>query len=577
MKRFRFDPKLIAVPFLVGLLTSAAFAEDKPPLPANAVPHFIPQDKKQATGPDTILLIDDFNHLHSLNLMGGITQGKEEEPGGLIPSFTPSGPFTMGRLGHSLKMDYNVQLPASIAFYWSRFGPFDPDSGPGAFFPMNLTGFNYLSFWMKTAKDYPRFALEIHRDTNDDHLFTLGKDQNSKIAVSSFILQPTDAISGNTAEAVISANENESVAQPPPHPAYMTEGSEAPGAAAPAKEDLPAPVPAPEFHPLSKGTNPNAPERRSQKKKFFYYSAPTSSPEEQAAEKALIKPVSKIEQDAENAMIRPVSSNTETKSKGVASQILGSEKGGKVVMAPETVSAVREQKARWRKVVVPLSRFQLVNDWSNILEMVLVFDNRLGSDQGISYIDDITFGTNYVEPTPEFNLKTKVVSLQYAPARKGMSPATIRAVEMGSRQEANLTLRRFRDEPPPERLASDVLSEAHQVARERIKRLFEMEHLKEFTAGSEVPELILLYFKVTPPVEPGLESIRLEVSRDGGKTWNIVTSLYDHQKDGEYVFPWRVLDTDQNTPLVLRLVASDIWGRSLPITDPIPFKRESGK
>ncbi len=576
MKRSRFVlSAAVLLFFSAEIFPDRAYAEEPIPAAVSGPAQFIPQDKKEAVGPNRVFLVDDFNHLHSLNLMGGITQGKEEEPGGLIPSFTPSGPFTMGRLGHSLKMDYNVQLPASIAFYWSRFGPLDPDSGPGASFPMNLTGFNYLSFWLKSAKEYPRFAVEIHRDANSDHRFTLGKDANSKIAVSSFILQPTDAISGNTAEAVISLTDKESVAQSPPHPAAMTETVDAPKTeAAPAAAEAPKQPETVTYKPLSRRTASGEPQRRSQKKKFFYYTEKTLSPQEQEAEKALIKPAAtQAEKEAEKALVKPGA----PQNGGVVSQVLGSGKGGKVVMAPERLTTIKEQKARWRKVVVPLSRFQLVNDWSSILEMVLVFDNRLGSDQGIAYIDDITFGTNYVAPTPQFSLKTRMNSLKFSPARKGMSAAAVRAVEMGSRQEENLAVRSLSDQAPSAALTSERLSEVQKIARERIKRLFEWEHPKDLAAGMAVPGLILLTFTVTPPEEPGLESIRIEVSNNGGKTWNIAASLYNHQGDGEYYFPWRVPATGEDAVLELRLVASDIWGRSLPISDPASFKRETGK
>jgi len=117
---------------------------------------------------NTILLLDDFNQEQPLNLMGGENQGDEEEPGGLIPTYTPQGALSMGRLGHSLKMDYDVSIPMSLAFYWTKLGPRDGSGMPGATLPANLNQFNYISFWIKTDKQYPRFIMEIHRDVNED-------------------------------------------------------------------------------------------------------------------------------------------------------------------------------------------------------------------------------------------------------------------------------------------------------------------------------------------------------------------------------------------------------------------------
>jgi len=205
--------RLIIVLSLVAFVTveltpSVLFAEELNSSTPSAV--FKPKPLKKAIGPNKTLLLDHFDHPSGVNLLGGLTQGDEEEPGGLIPSYTPTGRLTMGKMGHSLKMDYNVTIPMSIAFYWTRFGPWDPKAqNPASTQPINIEGYNYLSFWLKSDRDYPRFSIEFHQDTNQDHRFTLGQDINAKIAVSSFILSPARDIWGGVSEVMVSIDEKD--------------------------------------------------------------------------------------------------------------------------------------------------------------------------------------------------------------------------------------------------------------------------------------------------------------------------------------------------------------------------------
>jgi hypothetical protein len=149
----------------------------------------------------------------------------------------------------------------------------------------------------------------------------------------------------------------------------------------------------------------------------------------------------------------------------------------------------------------------------------------------------------------------------------------IRAVEMQRREKENAALRRLAEKPAGKKLSSDLLRETREASRRTVKRLFDSYQQNDFKEGVKVPEMFALYFTATP-IEPTLEAIRLEMSVDQGKSWNIVASLNNHQPDGEYFYPWRLSQTFRGTPLQFRLVASDIWGRSQPIMGAVNFELE---
>jgi hypothetical protein len=246
-------------------------------------------------------------------------------------------------------------------------------------------------------------------------------------------------------------------------------------------------------------------------------------------------------------------------------------KDAKTVQAPGQIRALRKKAVTWRKVVVPLEKYRGIEDWSTILEMVFVFENRLGSDYGIIYLDDVVFGTNLLEAIPSEPLKTRLAALQYAPLKPGVSAAALRGIRMASRQAENDVFVESVEGRLEGKPVSEALGEAQFSSREKLKKFFDLEKTAEFTDEVTVPEIFLLILKAAP-IEPTLETIRLEVSTDKGKTWNIVTNFYSHQKDGEYIFPWRMGKTRPGQDLRLRLTASDIWGRSRTLQEPISFK-----
>lgn len=146
------------------------------------------QAAPQGTGASVnqVLILDNFENGTDRNSLGGTTQGDEEYPGGCLPSFTADSKEVFGGQGKSLKLDYDVMLPNSFSYYWSKAG--QPDVEPGSSTPLDMRTYQYLSFWIKSGDVAPRFGIELHRDDDGDKFFVLGKDTVSKVPATRFVM-----------------------------------------------------------------------------------------------------------------------------------------------------------------------------------------------------------------------------------------------------------------------------------------------------------------------------------------------------------------------------------------------------
>lgn len=129
-----------------------------------------------------VIVVDDFNDGTLANNLGGETQGDEEFPGGCIPTLTSEEDRVFGNSGYSLQLDYDVLFPGAFSFYWTRLGRYI-DEMTGAVELLDLSGYRYLSFWLKSDGPIPPFSIEIHQDKDGDNIFLLGKDILSKIQI----------------------------------------------------------------------------------------------------------------------------------------------------------------------------------------------------------------------------------------------------------------------------------------------------------------------------------------------------------------------------------------------------------
>ncbi len=186
--------------------------------------------------------------------------------------------------------------------------------------------------------------------------------------------------------------------------------------------------------------------------------------------------------------------------------ILGKDVSDKLSVARFVVG---EDVARWRKVVMPLSRFKKMSAWQRGMEIVLVFENRLQAGKGRVMVDDLIFGTNF--------------------------PDTLGI---------------------PEPYAIDDVQ-----GRVRLND-------KELRSGMKVgPEnfLVLTLHKG----HPYLERVAFEESQDGGVTWRVVEAFYEHPENREYRAKWEApLEAPDGTVYSLRALVSDVWGHEVVVSGP---------
>lgn len=306
-----------------------------------------------------IVLVDNYETGTDRNSVGGTSQGDEEYPGGCIPTKIREGALVFGGRGTSLQLDYDVVVPNSFSYYWTKVGP--PDLEPGSSSSLDLTPYKYLSFWIKTSEVAPRFGVELHQDADDDHFFILGKDVVSKVPATRFI-------SG-------------------------------------------------------------------------------------------------------------------------------------------------ENVGDWRKVVIPFASFKQIKDWSKVLEIVFVFENKNRSKRGKLYLDDILFGST--EPLTE------------------EIPRTIEKKDVFGFFKVN----------GAELNGQGVALQPNNPTELSLKT-----------------------------IPPDLEKVQFEVSMDEGQTWAALETFYEHALGATYRFDWTPGAEFSGKDFLLRASVSDIVGQTSVIAGPYQMK-----
>ncbi|MDD5085849.1 MAG: hypothetical protein PHE61_07405 [Candidatus Omnitrophica bacterium] len=328
-----------------------------------------------------IILVDDFNDETVANVLGGETGGDEVFPGTSTVGFTRKKGNTLGNYGSALQINYNVLLPAGFVFYYQRLG--EPESlGSQASYPLDLSGYKYLSFWIKTDIEKPKFAVEFHQDSEGDRKFILGKDITAKVVAGRYVI----------------------------------------------------------------GKDPKA----------------------------------------------------------------------------------------WRKVVIPLKDFRAVKDWSQILEMDFLFEERLHSGMGTVYVDDIVFGKNY--PREE----------------SAVSPLAGVAQPV---QGSTLT---------------DLVSATSYLKGDNSPVAFIVSG-EPAVDGFLLRDRMPLEFHLKTPTQD-LENVRFEVKDSAEPEWGTVASFYDHKK-GVYKATWRPGARDVPTSYELRVTGYDVDGDMVVLAGPFKSKR----
>lgn len=162
--------------------------------------------------------------------------------------------------------------------------------------------------------------------------------------------------------------------------------------------------------------------------------------------------------------------------------------------------------AKWKKVLIPLADFAAIKDWSKMLELVFVFENKLDTPKGAVYIDDILFGYR-----PSIVLMAKGTKETNAPIE-----SSFKVNDVGSKQ--CLTFK-----------GANTLSINAERAQEN----------------------------------PFLENVRFEYSVDKGSTWRVIGVDYDTSKR-TYKVSWQLDNSREPARYQVRAVAADIWGNEKP-------------
>ena len=161
---------------------------------------------------------------------------------------------------------------------------------------------------------------------------------------------------------------------------------------------------------------------------------------------------------------------------------------------------------KWKKVMIPLADFVTIKDWSKMLELVFVFENKNETPKGIVYIDDILFG--------------------YKPSLAVMAKGT--------------------------REASAPIESSFKVNGIASKQCLTFKGVNTLSIDTE-----------TINENPSLESVRFEYSADKGSVWRSIGVDYDVSKKTCKV-DWRPDNSRELARYQVRAVATDIWGNEKP-------------
>ncbi|MCK9554520.1 hypothetical protein M0R36_01670 [bacterium] len=154
-----------------------------------------------ADSANKVLLVDDFNRGIMVNNLGGIYGGDLEEPGTCrvtlkynLPDELSAaekeldikGTDVFGNRGASLQLDYDVSAYDTYSYFWMKLGrPYPNDNT--CFLSADLTGYDYLSFWIKSRYGFDKIKLELHEDTDSDGKFIWNKDYTSAVYIHGYV------------------------------------------------------------------------------------------------------------------------------------------------------------------------------------------------------------------------------------------------------------------------------------------------------------------------------------------------------------------------------------------------------
>lgn len=139
------------------------------------------------------LVLTDYNLTESLiTNLGTLSGGDEEQPGTLYATIVSDNGFRRGDSGAAVRLDYDVSKSGDYTFYWMKLGkPIRAKSDSTQ--TIDLSKYNYLSFWVKGTPDLSKIKVEIHQDADLNGMFVFGKDVSSFVYTGPYMSGSIDA------------------------------------------------------------------------------------------------------------------------------------------------------------------------------------------------------------------------------------------------------------------------------------------------------------------------------------------------------------------------------------------------
>lgn len=132
------------------------------------------------------IILADYNGGSLYTNLGGLSGGDDNKPGTVFAAMIQDEGFVRGNTGSAVMLDYDVERLGEYTFYWMKLGKEIPGK-TGSTESLNLTEYNYLSFWIKGAQEVSDIKIELHQDVNGDGVFTYGQDITSYVYLNAYI------------------------------------------------------------------------------------------------------------------------------------------------------------------------------------------------------------------------------------------------------------------------------------------------------------------------------------------------------------------------------------------------------
>lgn len=128
------------------------------------------------------LVLGSFDQGTLFTDIGGLTGGDEESPGTLYPCLATDNGFRHGNSGFAMQLDYDVSKFGEFSYYWIKLGK-SSGGKSNVTMPLDLSQYNYISFWIKSIEGEGNPKIELHQDSDGDGVFTFDKDISSSVYV----------------------------------------------------------------------------------------------------------------------------------------------------------------------------------------------------------------------------------------------------------------------------------------------------------------------------------------------------------------------------------------------------------